>query len=109
MALSNHEQRTLDEIERALRDEDPLFVHTVSFGRLRRRRVMMGALAFLLGMVVLVVGEVAAQAHLAVGVVVGLAGFVTMFAAAARVVTLSPPHLTWRPRPRRRRPSDGDA
>ena len=30
MALSNHEQRTLDEIERALRDGDPTFVNTVN-------------------------------------------------------------------------------
>jgi len=85
MALSNDEQHTLDEIERGLRDEDPVFVHTVDFDRLRLRRVMTCALVFLLGMVVLVVGEVASQAQLAVGVVVGVAGFVTMFAAAAWV------------------------
>ena len=83
MALSNDEQHTLDEIERGLRDEDPVFVHAVDFDRLRLRRVMTGALVFLLGMVVLVVGEVAAQAQMAVGVIVGVAGFVTMFAAAA--------------------------
>jgi len=83
MALSNDEQRTLDEIERGLRD--PVFVNTVDFDRLRLRRVMTGALVFLLGMVVLVVGEVAAQAQMAVGVIVGVAGFVTMFAAAAWV------------------------
>jgi multidrug efflux pump subunit AcrB len=85
MALSNDEQHTLDEIERGLRDEDPVFVHTVDFDRLRLRRVMTGALVFLLGMVVLVVGEVASQAQLAVGVCVGVSGFVTMFAAAAWV------------------------
>ena len=85
MALSNDEQHTLDEIERGLRDEDPVFVNTVDFDRLRLRRVMTGALVFLLGMVVLVVGEVAAQAQLAVGVCVGVAGFVTMFAAAGWV------------------------
>ena len=85
MALSNDEQHTLDEIERALRDEDPVFVRTVDFDRLRLRRVMTGALVFLLGMVVLVVGEVASQAQLAVGVIVGIAGFVTMFAAAGWV------------------------
>ena len=85
MALSNDEQHTLDEIERGLRDEDPVFVNTVDFDRLRLRRVMTGALVFLLGMVVLVAGEVAAQAQLAVGVIVGVAGFVTMFAAAGWV------------------------
>ena len=85
MALSNDEQHTLDEIERALRDEDPVFVQAVDFDRLRLRRVMTGALVFLLGMVVLVMGEVASQAQLAVGVIVGVAGFVTMFAAAGWV------------------------
>jgi len=85
MALSNDEQHTLDEIERALRDEDPVFVQAVDFDRLRLRRVMTGAVVFLLGMVVLVVGEVASQAQLAVGVIVGVAGFVTMFAAAGWV------------------------
>ena len=85
MALSNDEQHTLDEIERALRDEDPVFVITVDFDRLRLRRVMTGALVFLIGMVVLVMGEVASQAQLAVGVIVGIAGFVTMFAAAGWV------------------------
>ena len=85
MALSNDEQHTFDEIERALRDEDPMFVRTVDFDRLRLRRVMTGALVFLLGMVVLVVGEVASQAQMAVGVIVGVAGFVTMFAAAGWV------------------------
>ena len=85
MALSKDEQHTLDEIERALRDEDPVFVHTVDFDRLRLRRVMTGALVFLLGMVVLVGGAIASQAQLAIGVIVGVAGFVTMFGAAAWV------------------------
>ena len=49
MALSNDEQRTLDEIERSLRDEDPVFVQAVDFDRLRLRRVMTGALVFLTG------------------------------------------------------------
>jgi len=30
MALSNEEQRTLDEIERALRDDNPKYVNAVS-------------------------------------------------------------------------------
>ena len=85
MALSNDEPHTLDEIERGLRDEDPVFVNAVDFDRLRLRRVVTGALVFLLGMAVLVVGEVASQAQMAVGVIVGVAGFVTMFAAAGWV------------------------
>ena len=85
MALSNDEQHTLDAIERGLRDEDPVFVNTVDFDRLRLRRVMTGALVFLLGMAVLVAGEITSQAQMAVGVIFGVAGFVTMFAAAAWV------------------------
>ena len=85
MALSNDEQHTLDEIERGLRNDDPVFVQAVDFDRLRLRRVMTGALVFLLGMAVLVAGEITSQAQMAVGVIVGVAGFVTMFAAAAWV------------------------
>ena len=46
---------------------------------------MTGALVFLLGMAVLVAGEITSQAQMAVGVIVGVAGFATMFAAAAWV------------------------
>ena len=81
MALSNDEQRTLDEIERALRDDDPTFVSTVNFDHVRRHRVVVGGLAFLFGLVVLVVGEIASQAQLAAGVIVSVAGFVSMVAA----------------------------
>ena len=85
MALSNDEQHTLDDIERGLRNDDPVFVQAVDFDRLRLRRVMTGALVFLLGMAVLVAGEITSQAQMAVGVIFGVAGFVTMFAAAAWV------------------------
>ncbi len=81
MALSKDEQRTLDEIERALRDEDPTFVNTASFDHLLRHRVIVGGFAFLVGMVVLVVGEIASQAQLVVGVIVSLAGFFAMLVA----------------------------
>jgi multidrug efflux pump subunit AcrB len=83
MALSKDEQRTLDEIERALREEDPNFVSAVSFGRLRRRRIIIGGTAFILGMIALVVGEMVSQVQLAVGVVVSVAGFLGMFVALA--------------------------
>jgi hypothetical protein len=83
MALSKDEQRTLDEIERALRDDDPKFVSAVDFGRFRRRRTIVGGTAFILGMIALVVGEMVAQVHMAVGVVVGVAGFIARFVALA--------------------------
>ena len=82
MPLSKDEQRRLDEIERSLRDDDPLFAATVDFDHLRRRRLIVGGLVFLGGMVALVVGEIAAQAQLAIGVIVSLGGFIAMLAAA---------------------------
>ena len=83
MALSKDEQRTLDEIERALREDDPNFASTVSFGQFRRRRSIVGGTAFILGMIALVVGEMVSQVHLAVGVVVSVAGFIGMFVAVS--------------------------
>ena len=83
MALSKNEQRTLDEIERALREEDPIFVSAVDFGRFRRRRIIAGGTAFILGIIALVVGEMVSQVHLTVGVVVSVAGFMAMFVALA--------------------------
>lgn len=86
MALSKQEQRTLDEIERALRDEDPGFVNAVSLDHLRRHRALVGGSTTVLGMIVLVAGEIAAQAQLVIGVTVGIAGFVLMFIAIAWAV-----------------------
>ena len=40
MPLSKDEQRRFDEIEQALREDDPLFAATVTFDRLRRRRLI---------------------------------------------------------------------
>ena len=82
MPLSKDEQRRLDEIEQSLRDDDPVFVATVSFDHLRRHRLIVGGLVFLGGLLLLVVGEIAAQAQLAIGVIVSVGGFVAMLAAA---------------------------
>ena len=80
--LSKDEQDRLDEIERALRDDDPLFAANVDFHHLQRHQKLVAAAAFILGVVVLVLGAVATQALMAVGVIVSMAGFVVMVAAA---------------------------
>src|SRR5664279_5216468 len=52
MPLSGGEQRTLDDIERTLRDGDPEFAANLSFDGLRRRRrlrEMVAAVTFVLG------------------------------------------------------------
>jgi uncharacterized membrane protein len=59
MPLSEHEQRLLDQIERALYAEDPKFASTVRGSRLRRpsrRRRLQGIALFVLGVALLVVG-----------------------------------------------------
>ncbi|WP_424185597.1 DUF3040 domain-containing protein [Actinokineospora sp. G85] len=59
MPLSEHEQRLLDQIERALYAEDPKFASTVRGARLRkpsRRRRLLGIALFIVGAALLVVG-----------------------------------------------------
>ena len=56
MPLSEHEQRMLDEIERALYHDDPKFATSVDVSRIRRRRPILAAAAFIAGLVLLVVG-----------------------------------------------------
>ena len=56
MPLSEHEQRLLDQIERALYAEDPKFASNVRGARLRspsRRRRLQGIAVFVLGLVLL--------------------------------------------------------
>ena len=78
MPLSEHEQRMLDEIERALYEDDPKFATSVNVSRIRRRRPIVAGCLFVAGLVALVVGVIATQSLLAVGVVVSVIGFLTM-------------------------------
>ena len=78
MPLSEHEQRLLDQIERALYQEDPKFASTVRSTDLRthmRRRLRRAALVLVVGFVVMMVGLVANLWA------VGVAGFAVMVAA----------------------------
>lgn len=76
MPLSEHEQRLLDQIERALYAEDPKFASTVRSTDLRthmRRRLRRAAAVFIIGFVTLLFGIA--------NVAVGIAGFVIMLLA----------------------------
>ena len=78
MPLSEHEQRLLDQIERALYAEDPKFASTVRSTDLRthmRRRLRRAAIVLAIGFVLLIAGVPTQNLG------VGLAGFVVMLCA----------------------------
>ncbi|WP_163547342.1 DUF3040 domain-containing protein [Candidatus Frankia nodulisporulans] len=85
MPLSENEQRLLEQIERALVEDDPKFASAVRSTEPRiylLRRVRRSAFVFLLGLVVLVVGVVLNQVPLTV--ILGILGFAMMLLAALR-------------------------
>jgi hypothetical protein len=86
MALSDHEQRMLDAIERALYEDDPKFASSVDPARLRRRRPILSIALFGVGLVALVGGGIASQSLLTGGVVGRVLGFVVMVAAVGLFV-----------------------
>ncbi|HUR73847.1 MAG TPA: DUF3040 domain-containing protein, partial [Sporichthya sp.] len=82
--LSEHEQRLLEQMERALYAEDPKFVSSLRGTDLRshyRRRALASAVGFLLGVVLLMTGVVSTVW------IVGVFGFVLMLASALFAVT----------------------
>jgi uncharacterized membrane protein YgcG len=88
MPLSEHEQRLLEQIERALYAEDPKFASTVRGGRLRRpsrRRRLQGAIVLALGLVLLVLGVVIPVKPADIPVV-SVVGFLVMFAGGMLVM-----------------------
>jgi Protein of unknown function (DUF3040) len=82
MPLSDGEQRRLDEIELALRNDDPKFASTITIDHFRRQRAIGSGALLLLGMIALVVGLVVTDALLWVGIIIGVLGFGSMVAAA---------------------------
>ena len=84
MPLSEHEQRLLDQIERALYAEDPKFASTVRSTDLRthmRRRLRRAAAVFVLGFLLLVSGVPLKNWG------VGIAGFAVMIVALLLALT----------------------
>lgn len=85
MPLSEHEQRLLDQIERALYAEDPKFASNVRGGRMRspsRRRRLQGIALFVLGLVLLVVGAAIRSLWVGDFPVMSVLGFLVMFTGA---------------------------
>ena len=79
MPLSEEELRLLEQMERALVEEDPKFASTLrgtSLRRTARRRAMLAGVVFLVGVVLLMAGAITQLWP------VGLAGFVVMLGAA---------------------------
>jgi Protein of unknown function (DUF3040) len=82
--LSEHEQRLLEQMERALYAEDPKFATAMrgSDPRLHhRRRAFVGILGFIVGVVLLFTGLVITQ------IVVSVLGFVVMLASAVFAIS----------------------
>ena len=76
MPLSEHEQRLLEQIERALVDDDPKFASSVRTGDRRlkaRRKLQFGAALVVVGFAVMVGGAVTGY------VVLGVLGFLVAF------------------------------
>lgn len=95
MPLSEHEQRLLEEMERSLYNNDADFVATVSprGGRPNYRRIALGALIALVGIVAIVTGIMIKQP------LVGMVGFIVILGGA--LLALSSP------RSRAQEPLDG--
>jgi fatty-acid desaturase len=82
--LSEEELRLLEQMERALVEEDPKLASTLrgtAFQRTARRRAIIGGVAFAIGIAVLMTGAIMSKT------IVGVLGFVVMLASATLVVT----------------------
>ena len=87
MALSEYEQRKLDEIERSLHGDDPALARILDSGKVRRRRRSVAVVVFVAGLVGLIGGVVAALSLPLLGVVISVVGFVAMGAGTWLLVS----------------------
>jgi hypothetical protein len=82
--LSEHEQRLLEQMERALYAEDPKFASSLRSAGPRpgnRRKAAIGVLTLLVGIALLIAGPVTSV------VVLGVVGFVVMLAGTMLVIS----------------------
>ena len=87
MALSEYEQRKLDEIERSLHSDDPALATILDTGVVGRQRRVVAAVIFVGGLVALSGGAVTALSLPAVGIVLSVLGFVAMGVGAGLYVS----------------------
>lgn len=79
MPLSEEELRLLEQMERALSEEDPKFASTLRGTSLRqaaRRRAVLAGVIFVVGIAILMTGAITAT------IVVGVVGFIVMLGSA---------------------------
>ncbi|GAA1152169.1 DUF3040 domain-containing protein [Nocardioides aquiterrae] len=105
MPLSEEELRLLEQMERALVEEDPKLASTLrgtAFRRSARRRAIVAGVGFVVGVVVLMTGAVAQITP------VGIVGFVIMLVSATVALTaLRGQQTAVGPDPRAAHPSRG--
>ncbi|MBP2436002.1 DUF3040 domain-containing protein [Microbacterium amylolyticum] len=87
MPLSEQEQRLLDEMERQLMQNDADVVHAGEHRSYSYRNMVLGALLVFLGLVGVLVGIMLWSGPTVAGVIVGVAGFVTMLGGVILAVT----------------------
>jgi hypothetical protein len=88
--LSEEELRLLEQMERALVEEDPKFASTLrgtSLRRSARRRAIVAGVVFVLGIGLLMGGVMSGKGAGALGFAVGIAGFVVMLGSAVVAIT----------------------
>lgn len=79
MKLSPREKQILDEIQQAVRAQDPEFFASMVGSQSRRSGSVWGSVTFVSGLVTFMLGAVLAQASPGSGVTISLIGFVAMF------------------------------
>lgn len=94
MALSEHEQRLLDQLEQQLHADDPKFAHSMASDTRRSmstRRLVIGSLITIAGILVLLAGIVYQN------IFIGVAGFLIMGGGVYFATTKSKPVETGQP------------